>query len=197
MAYSLPPKAFFLVVDIVYAYFHLGPIVQTDGDAPADDIMSDHLAGFVLGLDGLAYLGKTGFQLLIGLVFIGQTAHQPTALAGNLGRIQRQTLLLSHFDGNRLKFFDECGTAYLTTTAPDATAHLCLVSDTNLAHLNSGSELLDEAFHQFAKIDATVRRKKKCKTTRVESTFNGKEVHFEFVISDTIHAEGIGSSFQT
>ena len=50
-----------LVIDIIYAYFHLGPIAQTDGDAPADDIMSDHLAGFVLGLDGLAYLGKTGF----------------------------------------------------------------------------------------------------------------------------------------
>ena len=99
------------IIDIVYAYFHLGPIVQTDGDAPADDIMSDHLAGFVLGLDGLAYLGKTGFQLLICLVFIGQTAHQPTALAGNLGWIQRQALLLGHFDGNRLKFFDECGTA--------------------------------------------------------------------------------------
>jgi len=162
----------------------------------ADDIVSNHLAGFVPGPDGLAYLGKTGFQLLICLVFIGQTAHQPTALAGNFGWIQRQTLLLGHFDGNRLKFIDECRTAYLTATAPETTAHLRLVSDTNLAHFNSGPELLDKTLHQFAKIYAAVRCKKKRETARIEGTFNGKEVHLESVFSDAVHTKDICALFQ-
>ena len=71
-----------------------------DLDLLTQDVDLLHSALEALRRDGdrTAHVGEQAVEVLVGLLFILKAAHEPAAYARYLGRIEREVLLLGHFD---------------------------------------------------------------------------------------------------
>ena len=136
----------------------------------------------VTGIDNGILLG-TGFdQGFIGILLIFQAAHKPPAGAGNFGGVQRKTLSLCHFDGNRLKVIQKLLAAEGTATDAKSTHHFCLVSYTNLAQLNAGTEHTSKVFDEVTEIYPAICCEIKENLTAVKVVFGRNQLHIQLMI---------------
>ncbi|MBO5485652.1 MAG: hypothetical protein J5988_01800, partial [Eubacterium sp.] len=115
-------------------------VIQTDFYFFAQQIDSGHVAGAVGGVDKGVVLGHALDGVLIGVLFILETAHQSAAGAGDFGGVEAQVLGLCHFNGHGDELVQKLATAERTAANTDTAQHFCLVPDAHLAKLNAGAE---------------------------------------------------------
>ena len=95
-------------------------------------------------------------QCLVRFLFVFQAAHQSSAGTRNLRRIQRQILLLRHFDRHRDKI-RQIGVAAKRPPADSvASENLRLIPHADLTQLNSCTENTCKILHQVAEIHSSV-----------------------------------------
>ena len=95
------------------------------------------------GHDVLAHLGQLLQRGLVIILLIFQAAHEPTAGAGNFGGVQREILLLGHFDGHGLEITQERAAADGPAAGPQAAQHFGLVPHADLPKFDAGVEHAD------------------------------------------------------
>ena len=166
-------------------------LLGQDADLLAQNIDTLHFAGkAVRGLYGVADAGKLPVQVLIRVGFVFQTAHQPSAGAGNLRRVQGQILLLRHLDGDGDEIRHIRAAAERPSADADAAEHLCLIAHADLAQLDPGFEDGCEILDQTPEIDAAVGREIKQDLFAVKRVLRADQLHVEAVFTDLFLADG-------
>src|SRR6202011_5030320 len=106
----------------------------------------------------LAFLRETLATLDVELVLVAQAAHQAPARAGDLRRIERQTLILGNAEIDGSELGEPRRGAILASAAAYAIQSLGLIAHPDLFQLDAGAEERREIAHQVAEIDALVGR---------------------------------------
>src|SRR5690606_15495630 len=96
--------------------------------------------------------------LQVGLVLVGQTAHETAAAAGDLRRIQRQPLVLGQLEADRLDLAQPRRATQLAAAPAHAAEEGRLVPHTDLLQLDAGPERSRQVANQLAEVDATLGR---------------------------------------
>ena len=110
----------------------------------------------VLLLDILSYAGHSLLSLLIGCLFILQTAHEPSAYTGYFGLVERKALFLCHLYGYRYEIVEERRAADGASAYAQAAEHFGFIPDAYLAKLESRFEYSGEVFNQFTEVHPPV-----------------------------------------
>jgi len=97
------PKPYTLIRNLIKRHFNARLGIQFHGDGFLERVMPNDGGLAHFGGDALAHPGHFGFHRFIELALVSEAAHQATAGAGNLHRVQGQILLLSHLDRDRRK----------------------------------------------------------------------------------------------
>ena len=79
------------------------PLMKADLEHPGQQIGIDHNTAALFGIHNRAIFGRNTQKVLICILLIFQAAHQPAAGAADLDRVEGNSLLLRHFDGDGLK----------------------------------------------------------------------------------------------
>ena len=143
----------------------------------------------VLHRNILRFFGAHTSATAIPIALVFQTAHEPPADSRDLGRVEREILLLCHTDGNGHEVAEKGGTAERPSAAAHAAHHLCLVAHTDLTQFDARAEHTREFAHELAKVDAPVRRKVKEHLREVEGELHINELHLEPEFSDLLLAD--------
>ena len=121
------------------------------------DIHTGHLSGqSIRSLYFVSEPWQVLVQCLVRFLFVFQAAHQSSAGTRNLRRIQRQILLLRHFDRHRDKI-RQIGVAAKRPSADSvASENFRLIPHANLTQLNSCTENTCKILYQIAEIHSAV-----------------------------------------
>ena len=134
----------------------------------------------------ISYSRQTFVQILVSLLFILQTAHQPSAHTGNLGGIQRKILFFCHFYGNRNEFRQIRMAAQSSSTDTHSSQNLCLISDTDLPQFNPRLKHCCQIFYQVTEINTSVRSKIKQYFIIIKGVFHIDQLHLQFMCPDLL-----------
>src|SRR5690606_13328731 len=97
-------------------------------------------------------------ELGVEIVLVGQAAEEPAAAARHLARVQREVLILRHFDRDRDEVPEEARAAELAAADADAADELRLVAGADLLQLDAGLESRRELLDEIAEVDPAGRR---------------------------------------
>jgi hypothetical protein len=132
---------------------------QHDGHGTTEHVGTPDLTRAFGGLYPGPAARHFGLHFDVLLVLIGQTAEQSPTDAADFGGVERQILVLGHFDRHARIVREERRTAQNAPTGADATQKLCFVARTDLAQFDAGAEGTGQIAHQIAEVDALVSRK--------------------------------------
>jgi hypothetical protein len=96
-------RILYLAFEIFKADGSPGSVLPLEGDPFPPDIDADHLFGAGRGAEHLPLARETTPGLEVHLMFVHETAHQPTAPAGDLGRIEGELLVFCQLERYRLE----------------------------------------------------------------------------------------------
>ena len=117
-----------------------GPVLLVAEEDPLpEDIDRDHLLRTDRCPQRLALLGKPLAGGDVEIVLVLEAAEQPATAAGNLGRVEREMLILGQPEVDRGELLEPGGAAVLPAAAPDARQAGGFVPDSDLAELDSGA----------------------------------------------------------
>ena len=182
--------------DFVDIQFDFRTAFKSNKNPSVEDIVPNDLAIFTPDTDFFTDFRKAFPQFHIGFVLIGEAAHETAALTGDFCGIEREALLFGHFDGYGVEFFNKSGTTDFTAASADAAAHLCLVADAHLAHLDSGTKFFNKLFYQLTEVNPAIGCEKEGQPACVKGAFNRKQIHLEFGFFNALLAEFICTGFQ-
>ena len=145
------------------------------------------------GHDVLAHLGQLLQRGLVIILLIFQAAHEPTALAGNFGGVQREILLLGHFDGHGLEIPQERAAADGPAAGPQASQHFGLVPHADLPKFDAHFEHARQILHQFPEIHPAVGGEIEDNLAVIEGVFHAHQLHIQLMLGDFLltDAEGV------
>ena len=126
------------------------------------------------------------YQVLIGLLFILQAAHQPPAGAGDLGGIEGEVLGLCHLNGYRLELVQELGTAEGPAADAQAAQHLGLVPHTDLPQLDAGMDGAGQVLHQGPEVHPAFRREEEEHLVSLKAVLRLHQLHLQAVGGDLL-----------
>ncbi len=109
------------------------------------------------GPHSITHFGQFLADLAIRIILELQAALEPTALAGQFGRIEGQPLVFRHADGDGLKLAQPAGAAQFPAAQPDAAELFRLIAHADLAQLDANAELAGQIAHQLAKVHPGLR----------------------------------------
>ena len=115
-------------------------IDEPHGENAAQQVDCRDIAPALFGVDQGTLTRRGGEQRLIGLLLVFEAAHQAAAGAGNLGGVEREPLLLGHFNGDGAKLVHVGGAAKGPSADAKAAQHLGLVAHPDLTQLECGCE---------------------------------------------------------
>ena len=170
--------------DISFLAFHPGDLKGFLQGVDLDDLVIFFAHG-----DGFARFGHLFPHGVVGVVLVGEAAEQPVADAGDLGRIERQPLLLCHLDGNRGKVLEIGRAAELSAAAAQAADHLGFVANPDLADFHPGAEFLNQILDQLAKIHPGVGGEIEDDLAAVQEPLHLDELHGQAVGVDEAGAD--------
>src|SRR5258708_36336589 len=124
----------------------------------AEDVHRQHALRPRAGAQQPPLFGEALAGLHVEVVLVTQTAEQPAAAARDLGRIERQVLILVDREADRPQLRQPAGAAVLAAAAPYAVEPLGLVSSADLTHLDPRGEQARQGAHQRAAIHALLGR---------------------------------------
>ena len=105
--------------------------------------------------DGVA-LGRAALEVAVGLELVAQAAHEAPARARDLGRVEREVLLLGHADAHRVEARGETTAAELLAAVAVAADDGGLLAHADLAHVDAHVELAREITHELAEVHAVL-----------------------------------------
>src|SRR6185503_14747253 len=126
------------------------------GDALAKDVHAHDFFFANSGDDDLSFLRKTLAALDVKLVLVAQAAHQPAARPRDLGRVERQPLILRYSEIHGPQLRKPRRRAVLPAAAPDSVETLGLVTDADLFELDAGAKERSEIADEIPEVDALV-----------------------------------------
>jgi hypothetical protein len=77
-----------VIDNVIKADLYITAFLQPHRQAVADDVVAGYFSRAVLGGHDLPNFGEALFQFSVCLIFKGQAAHEPAALARNFGGVQ-------------------------------------------------------------------------------------------------------------
>ena len=134
----------------------IGLSIQTDSAGAAQNGGVDDNTRTVGGLDEGIRTRRDLAQLSVDLMLVFEAAHQTATGTRDLGRVEREILLLCHVDGNRLEVIQKGRAAQRAAADTQTTEHLSLVAHTDLAQLDAGAEDRGEILDEITEVDAAV-----------------------------------------
>ena len=108
--------------------------------ALAEDVVRDDFLFAALGLDEPTFLRKAFPALHVEFVLVAQAAHQPSARARDLARVEREMLILRYLQVHRAQLGEPRRRAVLATAATDAAEPLRLVANADLLQLDARAD---------------------------------------------------------
>lgn len=129
--------------------------------------------------DFAAELGHFFIRLAVILVFIAEAAHQPAAQPADLARVERKPLHLRHFDGDFAEVRHCPGAAAFPAAGRDAAQKPRFVARADLPQFDAAVKGAGKVAHQFAEVDAVLRREEKEHFVPVEGEFAVDDLHRE------------------
>ena len=166
---------------------HLHPLTE--------QIQLDDCATAVGGVHKGLQLGAGADQILIGILLVLQTAHESAAGAGDLGGVQAEILGLGHLDGYGLEIVQKAGAAEGSAADAQTTHHLGLITNTDLAQLDTGVEHAGQLFHQFTEVHPLIGSEEKQDLAAVKGVLGGDQLHVQLVLLNLFHAQIEGPLF--
>ena len=163
-------------------------VVQLDLDGLAQEIDLHGGAVAVLRFDESALLRNLLQQFLVRFLLIAQAAHQAAAAAGYLGGVKRKRLHLRHFRGHRLKIVQKLAAAVRAAADADATDHLRLVPDADLAQFDAVAEDARKILYQLAEVDPPVGREEEHRLVPLKIALHVHQLHIQPVLGDLLLA---------
>jgi hypothetical protein len=124
--------------------------------------------------------------------FVPQATLQSTAHPRQLRRVQAQVLLLRHLDRDGLEGLKERGAAERPAARPVPTEHPRFISHTDLAHLDTHSEMRGEVADELTEIHASFCRVIKDEAGAVEHLFDPRQLHRQPPLPDFHEADAVG-----
>ena len=164
-----------------------------DAGSLAQDVDAlDQAVQAVRGLHLVPGMGKGLVEFLVDLGLVFEAAHEPSAHARDLARIERKVLFLGHLNGDGHKIGKPGMAAERPAAASVSAQNLGLVSDTHLAQLDARAEYTRQILDQFAEIHAAVRGEIKQHFAVVKSIFGIDQLHIQAAALDLFAADPEG-----
>ena len=135
-------------------------------------------------IDKRLLFGRAALKVLVRLELVAQAAHQAAADATNLGRVERQVLLLCHADRNRLKLSAKARAAELLAALGIAAHQAGLVAHADLAHVDANVQRRGQVLDELAKIDALLGRKVEHGLLAAKQVLDAHRLHLEVELLD-------------
>ena len=148
-----------------------------------------HITGAVGGQNEGIVLGHTLDGIFIGILLIFQTAHESAAGAGDLGGVQAQRLGLCHLDGNGHEAVEERSTAEGSAADAETAQHLRLVTDTDLAQLDSCAEDRGQILHQLTEVHTAFGGEEENDLVALKVAGNVHQLHIQLMLGDLALAD--------
>jgi len=126
---------------------------------------------------------------LVCLLLIAQTAHKSAASARDLCRVDRQSLLLRHFDRDLNEVRKESRAAKLASANAESADHSRFVADADLTKLDTGAENGCKILDERAEVNSTRRGEEEYELGVVKRVLRVNELHIEPVIGDLSKAD--------
>ena len=123
-------------------------------------------------------------EFLIGIGLVAKAAHEATAQARNLLRVQRQILVFRHANRHRIELAAQASAAQLLTAMPETADDASFVAHADLTHVDANVEFRSERAHEFAEIDALICLEIEDRLVAIEKEFDGHGMHIELVLLD-------------
>jgi hypothetical protein len=123
-------------------------------------------------------------------MFVGKAAEQASTNPADLRRVQREVLILRHFNRHARVVGKECGAAEQATAWTDAAQEFCLVARTDLAEFDAGAKRARQIAHQGAEIDAFFSGEVEGQSRAVERILGFDQAHRQSVFLDFFGAAG-------
>ena len=143
----------------------------------SDTIQIDHFrrAGGRFHLSVL--FRSAAFEVLVRIELVAQTAHESSAHARYLLRVEREILLFGHADRHRAELAAQALAAQLLAAMSQTAHHARLVAHADLAHIHTHAELRRQLAHKIAEVDALLGLEVKDSLVTVEQVLDGHRVH--------------------
>jgi hypothetical protein len=137
---------------------------QRNRNRATQHVDTGHFTGTIRGLHPCATFGEFGFDFDVLLVLIRKTTEQPPTDAADFGGVERQILIFGHFDRDTRIIRKKRRTAENASTWTDTAEQFCLITWTDLAELDAGTERARQITYEITEVDAFVGRKVKSQT---------------------------------
>ena len=135
-------------------------------------------------IDKRLLFGRAALKVLVRLELVAQAAHQAAADATNLGRVERQVLLLCHADRNRLKLSAKARAAELLAALGIAAHQAGLVAHADLAHVDANVQRRGQVLDELTEIDALLGRKVEHSLLAAKQVLDADRLHLEVELFD-------------
>src|SRR5262249_14941945 len=133
------------------------------------------------------FLGEALAALHIEFVLVPQAAHESSAGAGNLRRIERQPLVLGDAEVHGSQLGEPGRRAILAAAATHAVEALRLVTNADLLELDPRAEHRRQLAHQRAEVDSFFGREVERQLFAVPLPLGVGQLHRQLVRVDTLH----------
>src|SRR5690606_35209951 len=133
-------------------------ILVTERHALAPDIHADHLLASERRLQRASLAREPLAGCDVRVVLVGEAAHEAPAAAGDLCRVERESLVLGELQADGLELAQPGRAAQLAAAATHATQECGLVTHTDLFELDARAERAGEVANELAEADAPLCR---------------------------------------
>ena len=137
-------------------------------------------AGAELAGDAGALLGKACAEIVVGLLFVAEAAHEAAAGPGDLRRVQRgEPLILgdARLDGSQVR--EPAGAAELAAAAADPVEAAGFVAHADVPHVHACRACRFDLADQRTEIDAFLGGEIHREALAVELPFDVRDLHLE------------------
>jgi hypothetical protein len=162
-------------------------ILTAQRHALAKDVVGDDFLFADLRLDDFAFFRKPFAALHVEFVLVPQAAHEAPTRAGNLRRIERQSLVLGHAEVHGAELGQPRRRAILAAAAADAVEPLGFVANADLLQLDPRAEHRRELAHERTEVDALLGREVQRELLAIPLPFGIGELHRQLVGGDSLH----------
>src|SRR5579883_468658 len=129
---------------------------RPEGHAFGEDVVGQHLLTAARRDQGASFLREALPTLHIELVLVAETAHESPARAGDLGRVEREMLVLGYPEVDRAELGQPGGRAVLSTAAAHTVQSLRLIAGADLLELDASAEERREVADEVPEVDPLV-----------------------------------------
>ena len=120
-------------------------------------------------------------------MLIAQTAHESTAGAGDLRRIQRQPLIFGDTEIDGSQFRQPRARTILAAATPNSIETLCFVANADLFQLDARAEHRGELAHQVSEVDAFFGGEIKRQLLSIPLPFGVGDLHHQVIRLHALH----------